>query len=69
MSDIKVDVEELKRLTRYHPEKECKHSRKCKVEEKGKSSKLEKKKPLASELGEKLIKDVTVDDHANFDLD
>ena len=36
MSDIKVDVEELKRFSRYHPEKEHKHSRKCKAEEKPK---------------------------------
>ena len=67
MSDIKVDVEELKRLMRYHPEKEHKHSRKCKVEEKGKSLKPEKKKKLfPPELGEKLIKDVSVDDPYNL---
>ena len=53
MSDIKVDVD--------------KHSRKCKVEEKPKISKLEKKKkPFPAELGEKLIKDVTSEDPYDF---
>ena len=73
MSDIKVDVEELKRLMRYHPEKKRKHSHKHKAEEKAKSSKPEKKKklekmkkPFPPELGEKLIKDVTADDLYNF---
>ena len=67
MSDIKVDVEELKRLTRYHPEKEHKHSCKHKAEGKAKSSKPEKKKkPFPPELGEKLIKDVTADDLYDF---
>ena len=67
MSDIKVDVEELKRLTKYQPEKERKHCDKCKAEERAKSSKSEKKKkPFPPELGEKLIKDVIADDPYNF---
>ena len=67
MSDIKVDIEELKQFSRYHPEKQHKHSRKCKVEEKAKISKPEKKKkPFPPELGEKLIEDVTLDDPYNF---
>ena len=67
MSDIKVDVEELKRLTKYQPEKERKHCDKCKAEERAKSSKSEKKKkPFPPELGEKLIKDVIADNPYNF---
>ena len=67
MSDIKVDVEDLKRFAKCHPEKQHKHSHKRKVEEKAKCSKPEKKKkPFPPELGEKLIKDVTLDDPYNF---
>ena len=67
MSDIKVDVEELKRMTKYQPEKEHKHSHKHKAEERAKSSKPEKKKKLfPPELGEKLIKDVIADNLYNF---
>ena len=77
MSDIKVDVEQLKRFSRYHsekehkrpekehkrPDKEHKHSRKRKAEEKGSISKPEKKKkPFPPELGEKLVRDAIVDD-------
>ena len=67
MSDIKVDIEELKRFSRYHPEKQHKHSHKRKVEEKPKISKPEKKKKsFPAELGEKLIKDVTSEDPYDF---
>ena len=67
MSDIKVDVEELKQFSRYHPEKQHKQSRKREAEEKPKISKPEKKKkPFAGELGEKLIKDVTSEDPYDF---
>ena len=67
MSDIKVDIEELKQFSRYHPEKQHKHSCKCKAEEKPKISKPEKKKKLfAAELGEKLIKYVNSEDPYDF---
>ena len=74
MSDIKVDVEQLKQFSRYHPEKEhkCpekehKHSCKRKAEEKGSISKPEKKRKLfPPELGEKLVRDATVDDPYEF---
>ena len=60
MSDIKVDVEEFKRFTRYHPETERKHSHKRKAQGKVKSSKPEKKKkPFPTELREKIMEDVT----------
>ena len=64
---MKIDVEELKRFTRYHPEKQQKHSCKCKNEDKGKSLKTEKKRKLfPPELGEKLISDAKVDDLYDF---
>ena len=67
MNQMKVDVEELKRFTRYHPQKQHRHSHKCKAEEKGRTLKVErKKKPFPQELGEKLIKDVTTDDPFDF---
>ena len=74
MSNMKVDVEQLKRFSRYHPEKEHKrpekehkHSRKRKTEEKGSISKLEKKKKLfPPEQGEELVRDATVDNPYNF---
>ena len=67
MSDIKVDVEELKRFTRYHPETERRHSHKRKAQGKVKSSKPEKKKkPFPTELREKLMKDVTEGDPFDF---
>ena len=67
MSAMKIDVEKLKRFMRYHPEKQQKHSCKCKNEDKGKSSKSEKKrKTFPPELGEKLISDATVDDPYDF---
>ena len=66
MSDIKVDIEGLKRFSRYHPEKQHKHSCKRKAEENPKNFKPEKKKPFPAELGEKLIKDVTSEDPYDF---
>ena len=80
MNGMKIDVEELKRFTRYDSEKQqkhcckCKieekqqkHCCKCKIEEKRKTSKPEKKrKPFPPELGEKLIRDATVDDLYDF---
>ena len=67
MNEMKVDVEELKWFTRYHPEKQHRHSRKCKAEEKGRTLKVEKKKkPFPQELGEKLIKDAIIDDPFDF---
>ena len=67
MTDIKVDVEELKRFSRYHPEKKHKHTRKRKAEDKGKTSKPEKKrKPFPPELGQKIIRDVTTDNPYDF---
>ena len=67
MNQMKADVEELKQFTKYHPEKQHRHSWKHKAEEKGRTSKVEKKKkPFPEELWGKLIKDVTTDDPFNF---